>query len=125
MLRGNVLRQPVRRFYMLIVYSLLLSACNYSASPTMDAPGSSVGGTGNIRFTHEVLNAKTHLLIVSAAPGLAETEGSIAQRISIFANRFAATTCNGGFDFSKGADTDAPIAAKFMERSKSYTFVCT
>ncbi|QEL21728.1 hypothetical protein FQV39_03400 [Bosea sp. F3-2] len=104
---------------------MALASCNYAGSGTTEASGSEVGGTGNIKFTHERMGVKNHMLIVSASPGLGETEGSVAQRISGFANRFAAKTCPGTFDFSKGADPEGQMSARFMERSKTYTFSCS
>lgn len=107
-----------------LAFAFALSGCNYAGSGSTEAAGSAVGGTGNIKFTHEKLSSKNHMLVVSAAPGLGETDGSIAQRISSFANRFAAKTCPAKFDFSKGADPEGAISARFMERSKTYTFSC-
>jgi hypothetical protein len=86
--------------------------------------GSQVGGTGDVRYSYEPLGANKHLLIVTAAPGLMETEGSIAQRIHIFAYKFAATTCHGSFEFVHDPNFDQEIAGGFMKRTKSYVFIC-
>src|SRR2546426_11359543 len=54
-------------------------------------------GEDDVRYTHEPLGSGKHLVTVTAAPGVMETEGSIEQRIHIFANKFAAQTCSSTF----------------------------
>lgn len=83
-----------------------------------------MGGTGDIGFTHESLGTNKHLLTITAAPGMLETEGSIAQRIHIFANKFAAKTCPIAFNFIHDPNFDQTIAAGFMKRTKTYVFMC-
>lgn len=104
--------------------TVVLQACSYTGKPATIEAGSEVGGTGDIGFTHEPLSAERHLLTVTAAPGMMETEGSIAQRIHIFANKFAASTCDGNFDFVHDPNFDQTVAAGFMRRTRSYVFVC-
>ena len=82
-----------------VLLAAFLYGCSYTQAPGALEPGSQVGGTGDVGYTHEPLGANKHLLTVTAAPGLMETEGSIAQRIHIFANKFAAKTCPGVFEF--------------------------
>jgi len=53
-----------------------------------------------------------------------ETEGSIAQRIHISANKFAAKTCPGSFEFVHDPNFDQTIAGGFMKRTKTYVFIC-
>ena len=53
-----------------------------------------------------------------------ETEGSIAQRILIFANRFAAKTCPAAFEFMNDPNLDQTVAGGFMKRTKTYVFIC-
>jgi hypothetical protein len=107
-----------------IALALLSSGCSYTRQPNQIESGSQVGGTGDIGVTHEDLGGNKHLITITAAPGLAETEGSIAQRILISANRFAAKTCKGGFDFANDPNMDQGIAAGFMKRTKTYVFIC-
>lgn len=87
--------------------------------------GSEVGLTGGIGFTHEALSANKHLLTVTAAPGIGETETSIFQRQLVAANKFAAKTCPNRFDFVHDPNFQQPVAAGFMHRSKTYVFQCT
>ena len=53
-----------------------------------------------------------------------ETEGSIAQRIYISANKFASKTCPTSFEFVHDPNFDQTIAGGFMKRTKTYVFVC-
>jgi hypothetical protein len=53
-----------------------------------------------------------------------ESEGSIAQRIHISANKFAAKTCPSAFDFVHDPNFNQTIAAGFMKRTKTYVFIC-
>lgn len=62
------------------------------------------------------------MLIVTAAPGMMETESSIAQRILIFANKFAAEKCPDGFDFVSDPNFDQKISSGWMKRTKTYVF---
>src|SRR5262245_35444837 len=103
---------------------LTIVACSYAAAPRSVEPGSEVGGSGDVRYTHESLGSQKHLLTVTAAPGVMETAGSIQQRIHVFATRFAARTCPSAFDFVHDPNFDQSIAGGFMKRTKSYVFVC-
>jgi len=102
----------------------LLQGCSYTRQPGALEQGSEVGGTGDVGYTHEKLGANKHLVTVTAAPGVMETEGSIAQRIHIFANRFAAKTCPTSFEFVHDPNFDQSIAGGFMKRTKTYIFIC-
>lgn len=101
-----------------------LGACSYTPPASTTQQGSEVGGTGGIGFSHEELSANKHLLTVTAAPGLMETEGSISQRIHIFANKFAAKTCPLTFEFVHDPNFSQATAAGFMKRTKTYVFIC-
>lgn len=102
----------------------ILSACSYTTPPSTAQQGSEVGGTGDIKYSHEALNANKHLLIVTAAPGFMETEGSISQRIHIFSNKHAALTCPASFEFVHDPNFSQDSAAGFMKRTKTYVFIC-
>ena len=108
----------------LVAFVVILSACSYTRQPTSIEQGSEVGGTGDVGFTHEALGANKHLITVTAAPGLMETEGSIAQRIHIFANKFAAKTCPSSFEFIHDPNFSQSTAGGFMKRTRTYVFVC-
>lgn len=108
----------------LMVFLVVLAGCSYTGEPTSIEQGSQVGGTGNVQFSHELLGEKKHLLTITAAPGLLETEGSIAQRIHIFAHKFAAKTCPSSFDFINDPNFSQSIAGGFMKRTRTYTFIC-
>ena len=105
-------------------FAVALSACSYTKAPSTIEQGSSVGATGDVGYTHESLGGQKHLIVVTAAPGLMETEGSIAQRIHISANKIAAQKCIKSFDFVHDPNFDQQIAAGFMKRTKTYVFVC-
>ena len=111
-------------FVVVIASSIFSHGCSYTRQPVVLDVGSQVGLTGNIGYTHEALGANKNLLIVTAAPGLMETEGSIAQRIQIFATKFAGNNCRDTFEFVHDPNFDQTIAAGFMKRSKTYVFVC-
>lgn len=114
-----------RSLFILVVAALTsLQGCSYTRQPGAIETGSEVGGTGDVAFTHEPLGANKHLITVTAAPGIMETEGSIAQRIHIFANKFAAKTCPGAFEFVHDPNFDQTIAGGFMKRTKTYVFIC-
>lgn len=101
-----------------------LQGCSYTRSPGLIEAGSEVGGTGDVGFTHEALGANKHLVVVTAAPGLMETESSIAQRINISANKFAAKTCPSSFEFVHDPNFNQAMAGGFMKRTKTYVFIC-
>lgn len=107
-----------------ITGSISLLGCSYTRPPSAVEAGSEVGGTGDVGLSHESLGANKHLLTVTAAPGVMETEGSIAQRIHISANRFAAKTCPSSFEFVHDPNFDQKIAGGFMKRTKTYLFIC-
>jgi hypothetical protein len=111
-------------FILAVTVAMTLQGCSYTRQPGAIEAGSEVGGTGDVGFTHEPLGVNKHLLTVTAAPGVMETEGSIAQRIHIFANRFAAKTCPSSFEFVHAPNFDQSIAGGFMKRTKTYVFVC-
>ena len=104
--------------------ALILSGCAYSTAGQEYASGSDVGGTGNIKYTHEDLGGGIHFLNVDAAPGMMETEGSIDQRMYQFALRFAGDACKNGFDFVDDPNMKQARSAGFMRRSRSYRFEC-
>lgn len=107
-----------------VVISFALVGCSYTKPPGSIEAGSQVGGTGDVGVAHESLNGGKHLLTVTAAPGIMETEGSIAQRIYISANKFASKTCPTSFEFVHDPNFDQTIAGGFMKRTKTYVFVC-
>ena len=84
----------LRNFAFIAVFFLQVG-CSYTGSPSNYSEGSDVGGTGDIKYDHDALGGGKHFLTVTAAPDIMETEGSIAQRIHIFANKYAARTCPG------------------------------
>jgi hypothetical protein len=88
------------------------------------APGSEVGGVGNIRYDHKQLNANTHMLTVHVSPGMLETEGSMSQRMIAYANQFAAQACPRSFNFILDPNPDLRVSA-LTQRTKVYTFRCT
>jgi len=97
-------------FLICLCSAVSLAGCSYTAEPAALTPGSDVGGTGDVRYTHERLGTDKHLLTVTAALGLAETEGSIFQRIHVFANQFAAKTCSKGFEFTNDPNMTQPTS---------------
>ncbi|MEL6476305.1 MAG: hypothetical protein AAFR17_03185 [Pseudomonadota bacterium] len=107
------------RFLILIA---ALAGCAYTPAPEKTQPGSSVGGTGGIQYTLTSLGASKNMLTVTAAPGLLETDGSIAQRIIIFANQFSAEHCGGAYQFVSDPNFYQPPAAGFMRRVRSFVF---
>lgn len=112
------------KFVAIFFLYILLTGCSYTQSPGVVQSGSAVGGTGDIGFSHEPLGGGKHIVTVTAAPGVMETESSIAQRIHIFANKFAAKTCPVSFDFVHDPNFDQSIAGGFMKRTKTYVFAC-
>ena len=112
---------------MRVIMSLLvavIAGCSYTPESSNSVPNSGVGATGNLSFDHVLLGGNKHLVTVTAAPGLMETESSIAQRIHLFANKFAAERCLAGFDFVHDPNFAQKIAGGFMKRTRSYVFVC-
>jgi hypothetical protein len=124
-LQGDT-HQMQNRFHIIAILAALavLQGCSYTRQPGALEQGSEVGGTGDIGYTHEKLGANKNLVTVTAAPGVMETEGSIAQRIHIFANRFAAKTCPTAFEFVHDPNFNQSIAGGFMKRTKTYVFIC-
>lgn len=112
------------RVFFSCVLTALLVGCSYTPKSNTTVPDSAVGATGDVAFSHEQLSQTKHLVIITAAPGLMETEGSIAQRIHIFANRFAAQTCPDAFEFVHDPNFSQPTAGGFMKRTRTYVFVC-
>src|SRR5258708_21153252 len=87
------------KFITAITSGLFVGACAYGAPGGQTAPGSEVGATGDIKYSHETLGSGTHLVTVRVSPGLLETEDSMSQRMFVFANKFAAQTCPRPFKF--------------------------
>jgi hypothetical protein len=112
------------RIVMVVPFCLVLGACGYGAGSSQVAPGSQVGGVGNISYDHKPLTANTHMVTVHVAPGLLETEGSMSQRMIVFANEFAAKTCPTGFSFIADPSPDLRVN-QLTQRTKVYTFRCT
>ena len=112
------------KFQSIALLLVLSSGCSYTGAPKSYSEGSDVGGTGDVKYSHEKSGGEKHLLTVTAAPGVLETEGSIAQRIHVFANKFAAKTCPTSFEFVHDPNFDQTIAGGFMKRTKSYVFMC-
>ena len=116
------LQRPLNTLVIAVLFSLV--GCSYTRPPGAIEVGSEVGGTGDVGHTYESLGTNKHLLTVTATPGVMETEGSIAQRIHIFANRFAAKRCPGSFEFVHDPNFDQKISGGFMKRTKTYVFIC-
>jgi hypothetical protein len=102
----------------------ILAACDYTPQNAVIAENSSIGATGGIKFTHEEINPKRHMLVVTAAPGIGETEGSVRQRIHQFSIRFAAQTCPEKYEFVNDPNMSQSLAAGFMRRTQTYVFDC-
>jgi hypothetical protein len=83
-----------------------------------------VGGTGDIKFTHQELADRSHMVTASVSPGLMETETSMSQRLVIFSSQFAAQTCPKGYDFVNNPGTDQPVPGGLAQRTKTYVFRC-
>ncbi|MGH6755199.1 MAG: hypothetical protein ACREDP_23845 [Bradyrhizobium sp.] len=113
----------MRRFFAAAAV-FVVASCSYSPPATNPMAGSEVGGTGGIKFSDEKLNDRKHMVTVTAAPGLGETEGSISQRLLVYANRIAAKTCPRDYAFSDDASATQPMAASFMQRTKIFVFTC-
>ena len=99
----------------------LLGGCSHA---TLTGDTGSVRITGSVAAEHEILGNGKHMLVVTASSALAETEGSIEQRIFIHAQREAARICPRKFEFVTNPNGVAPLAAGFMTRSRSYVFSC-
>jgi hypothetical protein len=82
--------------FIVLGVALTLGGCTYGTPAAQTASGSEVGGTGDIKYSHENLGSGTHLVTVRVAPGMLETEDSMSQRMFVFANKFAAESCRGG-----------------------------
>lgn len=102
----------------------VLAGCSYSAQNSQVAPGSQVGGTGDILFDYRQLGTTMHSVVVTVRPGLGETETSMSQRNLAFGTKFAADKCPNGFDFLHNPDPDRPVESGFAQRQKTYSFRC-
>jgi hypothetical protein len=111
------------RIFAAVFLCLFLGGCGYGTGSTQVAPGSQVGGVGNIQYDHKQLNANTHMATVHVSGGILETEGSMSQRMIAFTNEFAAQTCPKGFDFIADPNPDLRVNA-LTQRTKVYTFRC-
>ena len=111
------------RTLLLLLCAAVLSGCSYGPT-TQAAPGSQVGSTGNVQYSHKVLSPNNHMVTVQIAPGLAETEASMAQRMTAFASEFAAKTCPARFDFLTDPSPQRSETG-IVERTKVYTFRCS
>lgn len=101
-----------------------MTACDYTPKNETVLSGSSVGSTGNIKYTHEVISKQRHMLVVTAAPGLLETEGSIRQRAHQFSIKFAAKTCPNTYQFLDDPNMSQRKSGGFMKRTQTYVFDC-
>jgi hypothetical protein len=110
--------------YFTVCFAIILQGCSYTRVAEIEEQRATAGGTGVIRYSHDILGPNKHLLTITATPGVMETEGSIAQRIHIFAHTFASRTCIKYFEFIHDPNFDQSIAGGFMKRTKSYVFTC-
>ena len=108
----------------LLLLTLTAMGCSYTPAPTNFVEGSNVGGSGGLKYSLDNIATNKYLLSITASPGLMETEGSIAQRIHIFANKVSAKTCPDEFKFLHDPNFDQEIASGFMKRTKTYVFKC-
>lgn len=118
-------RITMKNILLMLPLCVGLAACDYTPQNSETAEGSSIGATGGIKFTHEELSPKRHMLVVTAAPGIGETEGSIRQRIHQFSIRFSAKTCPGQYQFVNDPNMTQSFAGGFMRRTQTYVFDCT
>lgn len=112
----------MRNAFLTLTLVSLIGGCSHA---TLTGDAGSVGVTGSVVAEHEALGNGKHMLVVTASPALAETEGSIEQRILIHAQREAARICTGKFEFIVTPNGVVPLAAGFMKRSRSYVFLCS
>jgi S1-C subfamily serine protease len=105
------------RFRWYIPAILLVHACAYSTNKTTET----VGVTGGLDYSHNLLSDTRHSLEVAVSPGLLETDSSIKDRLDSFAWGFAERTCKEG-DFSIFDKT--AVIASFMKRKKRYLVAC-
>ena len=106
-----------------LTLAVSVGGCAYGAPPGSTAPGSEVGSTGDIKYSHETLGNNTHLVTVRVAPGLLETEDSMSQRMFVFANKFAAQTCPQRFEFIADPNRERRTD-ELTVRVKPYVFRC-
>ncbi len=111
------------KFLIIIGIGLLVGSCAYGAAGGQTAPGSQVGATGDIKYSHENLGSGTHLVTVRVSPGLLETEDSMSQRMFVFANKFAAQTCPRRFEFIADPNRERRVD-ELTVRVKPYVFRC-
>lgn len=109
--------------HLVLATALFLAGCAYGPPSGQTAPGSEVGGTGDIKYSHETLGNNTHLVTVHVAPGMLETESSMSQRMFVFANKFAAQTCPRRFEFIADPNRENRID-ELTIRTKPYVFRC-
>lgn len=109
----------------LTTLSVTLSLMGCSHTNLADNGTGSVGVTGNVTAQHEPLGHGKHMLVITATPAFAETDGSIEQRIFIHAQREAARVCPNRFEFVNNPNGTAALAAGFMKRSRSYVVACS
>lgn len=120
----NLVIELIKKISFLLAALLTMSACAYTQPARNHVAGSDVGGTGDVKYTHEKLGNEKHMLTVTAAPGMMETESSIAQRVHVFANKFAASTCSRAFEFIHDPNFEQDMSKGFMKRTKTYVFLC-
>lgn len=113
----------MKSYLNILISAIALSGCSHAELANNGS--TPVGVTGTVSAQHEALGDDKHMLVVTASPALAETEGSLEQRIFIHAQREAARICPGKFEFVHNPNGTAPLAAGFMKRSRSYVFACT
>jgi hypothetical protein len=111
-----------RRAMMLAL--LGLTSCSYGSTNLQVAPGSQVGGTGDIQYDHRELGGGMHTVTVIVRPGLAETESSMSQRNQQFGSTFAGQQCPKGFEFVNPPEPDRLSREGLAQRTRTYTFRC-
>jgi hypothetical protein len=116
--------QQLMKSYLALGIAVVLGGCAYGTPAGQIAPGSEVGGTGDIKYSQENLGNGTHLVTVRVAPGMLETEDSMSQRMFVFENKFAAQTCRGRFEFIADPNRERRID-ELTVRVKPYVFRCT
>jgi len=77
---------------------------------------------GDIRYTHELLGGRTHLLRLSTTDFLLDSDRHRQNRLNAFARRFADQTCDGRFTLRPAERASWPTVRPVY--AKQYVFLC-
>lgn len=101
----------------LLPVAALMVACGPEPPPPGPPPGP-------LSHEHRVLGNKRHVILVTAEPGVAETDQQVVDRIRHASSELAGNICPDGFEMLHAPAFEGHWLEKLERRTESYVFAC-